>query len=236
MDKKPTKNNHTKIIAVDIPDIDKEIILLCDVLNSFEGVMTVSSCCGHGEDSFRVWVVADYSYDGSDALQFLGWAINTEMARDGDIKVNISLGSGDDWFYFRNVIECMISGDGIPDKVAQRLKELKEQCYDPYYDSEAEETGGSLKMDFEEELIDELRQIKYYLKAVALTRIEELWGHETDENISKNMAKGAVSEALDIEHPEFALEIEAERIEADRIEAERIEAERIKDEGKKKAK
>ena len=171
------------------------------------------------------------SYYGCNALQFLAWAVS-KMSRDEGMKVSISPGSADDVLVFYDTMNFMIYGGSVPDKVAQRLKEIKEQCYDPYYDSEAEETGGSLKMDFEEELIDELRQIKYYLKAVALTRIEELWGHETDENISKNMAKGAVSEALDIEHPEFALEIEAERIEADRIKAERLEAERIKAEEK----
>jgi len=92
---------------------------------------------------------------------------------------------------------------------------------------------GEPKMDFEDELIDELQQIKLYLRAIALSKIEELWGpDEHKANWNKEMANLAINEALDIEHPETALEMEAEKMEADRIEAERLEAERIKDEGK----
>ena len=95
-------------------------------------------------------------------------------------------------------------------------------------------------MDFEDELIDELRQIKYYLKAVALTRIEELWGpYEHDANWNKEMSNFAINAALDIENPEVSLQIEADKIEADKIEAdkieaERLEAERIKEEERRK--
>ena len=35
--------------------MDKECILLCDVINSIPGLKTIESCCGHNENSFNIW-------------------------------------------------------------------------------------------------------------------------------------------------------------------------------------
>jgi hypothetical protein len=35
--------------------MDKEVLPLCDALNSIKGIETTSSCCGHGKETFRVW-------------------------------------------------------------------------------------------------------------------------------------------------------------------------------------
>ncbi len=35
--------------------IDKEVVGLCDAMNSLPGIYTSSSCCGHGSESFSIW-------------------------------------------------------------------------------------------------------------------------------------------------------------------------------------
>ena len=35
-------------------DMDPECVALCDALNSFTGIRTIESCCGHGVENFRV--------------------------------------------------------------------------------------------------------------------------------------------------------------------------------------
>lgn len=39
--------------------MDPECVALCDVLNTLPGIRTFESCCGHGEDPFRVFFWAD---------------------------------------------------------------------------------------------------------------------------------------------------------------------------------
>jgi hypothetical protein len=44
------------------PDgMDLEVIPLCDALNSFPGVATYESCCGHGKTEFHIWFAVDYA-------------------------------------------------------------------------------------------------------------------------------------------------------------------------------
>lgn len=40
-------------------DIDKECADLCSAINSFNGLSTVESCCGHDRQSFRIWFMAN---------------------------------------------------------------------------------------------------------------------------------------------------------------------------------
>src|SRR5262245_19934666 len=40
--------------------MDKECIALCDALNTFPGIRTIVSCCGHGERPFRIWFMARF--------------------------------------------------------------------------------------------------------------------------------------------------------------------------------
>jgi hypothetical protein len=38
-------------------DLDPECLALCDAINNHvDGVITTSSCCGHGENPYRIWV------------------------------------------------------------------------------------------------------------------------------------------------------------------------------------
>ena len=41
------------------PDMDKECIAICDLLNSLPTVETVESCCGHLKNRFSVWFFCD---------------------------------------------------------------------------------------------------------------------------------------------------------------------------------
>jgi hypothetical protein len=38
-------------------EMDKEAIPLCNALNSLPGIKTIESCCGHGNEPFRIWFV-----------------------------------------------------------------------------------------------------------------------------------------------------------------------------------
>ena len=40
------------------PDLDPEVGALCEAMNLFPGIFTVSSCCGHTESPFRIWFMA----------------------------------------------------------------------------------------------------------------------------------------------------------------------------------
>ena len=70
---------------------------------------------------------------------------------------------------------------------------------------------GVPKIDFElelidelSELIDEMRQIKYYLKALAVTQTETRWSEGIHDNeLSEKIAKGAIDEAMKMEDEEI---------------------------------
>ena len=36
--------------------MDPEVMALCDALNQLPGIETTQSCCGHGKQSFKIWV------------------------------------------------------------------------------------------------------------------------------------------------------------------------------------
>lgn len=40
-------------------DLDPECQALCEAMNNLPGIMTISSCCGHGNTPFGIWFVAD---------------------------------------------------------------------------------------------------------------------------------------------------------------------------------
>jgi len=40
-------------------DMDKECIVLCDAINSIPGLHTIESCCGHGKDVFKIYLIAE---------------------------------------------------------------------------------------------------------------------------------------------------------------------------------
>jgi hypothetical protein len=39
--------------------LDSEVVELVNALNTFPGVETTSSCCGHGNDVFNIWFAVD---------------------------------------------------------------------------------------------------------------------------------------------------------------------------------
>lgn len=40
--------------------MDKECIALCDAINTLPGIRTIHSCCGHGRQPFRIWLMARF--------------------------------------------------------------------------------------------------------------------------------------------------------------------------------
>lgn len=40
-------------------DLDRGVVSLCKALNGLDGITTVESCCGHGDEMFSIWFTAD---------------------------------------------------------------------------------------------------------------------------------------------------------------------------------
>lgn len=60
-------------VLVESPsDLDPECLKLYAVLNQFEGINTISSCCGHGKDEYQFFFQAD----SFDAIAQLSYAID----------------------------------------------------------------------------------------------------------------------------------------------------------------
>jgi hypothetical protein len=66
-----------------IDPMDPEAVELVEALNLFSGVRTISSCCGHGRDTFSIWFVVEdleslppilYHIDGCHSGVY-GWAV-----------------------------------------------------------------------------------------------------------------------------------------------------------------
>jgi len=95
--------NHHKIKSVaEIPGIDKDIVQLCDVLNTFDGFKTRHSCSGHEEgEEFNVWFLVDNSMDARDSLGLLSYIIRSFSV--------LVLGGA----YVPDAIKCELDGEGL---------------------------------------------------------------------------------------------------------------------------
>ena len=58
MEKIQVKPDWADLDSKDI-GIDIECLALCEALNRFPGIETVESCCGHGNNPFRIWFVPE---------------------------------------------------------------------------------------------------------------------------------------------------------------------------------
>ena len=62
--------------------LDKEVVPLVDAMNARKGIVTVESCCGHGEDPFRIWFYAESVDTVRPLFEFVstrrGWRITFE--------------------------------------------------------------------------------------------------------------------------------------------------------------
>ena len=65
-------------------NIDEECVALCDAMNSVPGILTTSSCCGHGKYEYRIFFHADslevlppllYWFDGCHC-GYYGWKVH----------------------------------------------------------------------------------------------------------------------------------------------------------------
>lgn len=66
--------------------MDTECLALCDAMNKMPGIQTVESCCGHGEEEFRIWFMAEnleslpallYWFDGCHSGIY-GWSVQVK--------------------------------------------------------------------------------------------------------------------------------------------------------------
>ena len=74
-------------------NIDKEVIELCNVINSLPGLKTLESCCGHNKDTFRIFFTI-LPYQSNEGLFFLTRCIDRRYWKYGD-KWSITLSVAD---------------------------------------------------------------------------------------------------------------------------------------------
>ncbi len=55
-----------------IDKMDNECIDLCEAMNKVKGVKTQASCCGHGEQPFRIW----FDCNSMSSLYLMGRVLN----------------------------------------------------------------------------------------------------------------------------------------------------------------
>lgn len=72
--------------------MDKEVVPLCNAINSLSGLFTIESCCGHGKHPFMIW----FKCDGTSmrGLFFLTRCMDRRYFKYG-FEWNITLEVGD---------------------------------------------------------------------------------------------------------------------------------------------
>jgi hypothetical protein len=73
-------------------DMDVECVRLCDALNALPGIMTVSSCCGHGKRPFRVFFCAATIAALLPIVRCVnssGWRIETSWSNGSDVVMHM---------------------------------------------------------------------------------------------------------------------------------------------------
>jgi len=111
----------TKKYKYDEGKMDKEVIDLCDVMNSLPGIETSESCFGHGCDSFRIWFKVKETDEG---LFFLTRCVDHRYWKYGYLW-NIDLYVGDmfDGNYLP-ISYCLNSGPIVGEDAYEQSKFL----------------------------------------------------------------------------------------------------------------
>lgn len=102
--------------------MDKEVIGLCDKLNSIPGIKTVESCSGHNKTSFNIWF--KYDRPENDGLMLLVRSIDSrywEYGNDWSITLSVSDIMEDD---SRPVMYLISSGDVKGKEAYKQAKDL----------------------------------------------------------------------------------------------------------------
>lgn len=75
--------------------MDNEVLELCNAMNSLPGIYTIESCCGHGNDAFRIWFKVESKTQ--EGLFFLVRCTDRRYWEYGNLwKIELSVG---DMFY-----------------------------------------------------------------------------------------------------------------------------------------
>jgi len=110
--------------------IDRRIAPLVILINSFPGLRTNESCCGHRREDWGVYFQADATAAGQTSLEFLVWAA-ADYARAGHlVRVNVHapppmLNGPGRCMYYALIGEKATN----PIRFARWLYELKEKYY-----------------------------------------------------------------------------------------------------------
>jgi len=110
--------------------IDRRIAPLVILINSFPGLRTTESCCGHGKERWIVCFDAEAGRRGKTSLEFLAWA--TADYRQGGHNVQLDIhapapmlnGPGKCLYY-----TLTGSRTTCPIRFARWLYEIKEKYY-----------------------------------------------------------------------------------------------------------
>lgn len=100
-------------------DIDKKCALLCETINKLPGIRTVESCCGHGEDVMRIYIMVDELKNLAPLLYYID---SCHVGFDWDCKVYTDCGMCFPRFY----IESHSVGKKAYEEANEIAKELQQ--------------------------------------------------------------------------------------------------------------
>ena len=110
------------IIYETSPDGDKmdpECVSICNALNLLEGIETISSCCGHGFQPFRIYFVAEFLNDLKPIMELIDeseiWRVRVSMAT-GNMEIYFILESANGW------ADAYGSANELTELIAQRAE------------------------------------------------------------------------------------------------------------------
>ena len=122
-------------------DLDRNVVHLVRILNSFPGIQTIGSCGGHpnpdpcqwSEGSFYVKFHVAWNAEGRLSLEFLAWLINDMVVRT-TTKGNVLLLPVSPPPYLNDPGNCLCfviegSNGADPEELAETMDEAKTKCF-----------------------------------------------------------------------------------------------------------
>jgi hypothetical protein len=100
--------------------MDPECIPICDALNLLPGIETISSCCGHGFQPFRIYFVAEVLGDLKPILTVIDesetWRLRCSMTT-GNMEIYFILESANGW------IDAYAAANGLAEQLSAEVRD-----------------------------------------------------------------------------------------------------------------
>lgn len=124
--------------------MDREVLPLCNALNSLPGITTISSCCGHGERRFSIIFTVGESREG---LFFLARCVNSRYWRYGHLW-HIELDIADAWDSKNLPIYYELHSGNVVGSTAYQQAEFLLENMNLHLNNEAFMRGYKLNMGY----------------------------------------------------------------------------------------